>query len=185
MEAIIALRLINYKSDWAILGVVTDITHLKRIELALQKAINEQALLLDSARKMTAALELESLLEAIIDQLRHFVKFNDAVVLLREGDGFVIRASHTSEGRKSLLGLHLTLDALPVVEEMIINMEPIIVDDASTSMELIQEIESAVGQSLEEYVPAGASLMGFPLTIKEQVIGLIVLSYIPARIFFA
>jgi two-component system nitrate/nitrite sensor histidine kinase NarX len=177
VEAIIALRLINYKSDWAILGVVTDVTHLKRTELALQKAIDEQALLVDSARRMTAALELESLLKVIIDQLRHFVKFNDAVVWLREGDGFVIRASHTSEGRKSLLGLHPALDALPFVEEMIITMEPIIVDDASTSMELIQEIESAVGQSLEEYVPAGTSLMGFPLTIKDRVIGLIVLSY--------
>jgi len=122
-------------------------------------------------------LELESLLKVIIDQLRHFVKFNDAVIWLLEGDGFVIRASHTSEGRKSLLGLHLTLDALPIVEQMIITMEPIIIDDASTSMELIQEIESAVGQSVEEYVPAGTSLIGFPLTIKDRVIGLVVLSH--------
>ena len=51
----------------------------------------------------------------------------------------------------------MQLDALPVlVEEMMITTrEPIIVDDMSNSIELIQEIESAVGQSLKEYVPAG------------------------------
>ena len=65
VEVIIALRLINYQSERAILGVVTDVTRLKRTEVALQKSIDEQVLLLDSSRKMTAALELESLFEVI------------------------------------------------------------------------------------------------------------------------
>ena len=115
---------------------------------------------------MTAALELESLFEVIFDQLRHIIKYNDAVVWMLEGDGFVIRASRTSEGRESLLGLYYKLDALPVlVEEMMITKEPIIVYDMSNSIELIQEIESAVGQSLKEYVPAGTSLMCLALSI--------------------
>jgi PAS domain S-box-containing protein len=38
VEAIIAIRLINYESDWAILGVVTDIAHLKRTEASLRES---------------------------------------------------------------------------------------------------------------------------------------------------
>jgi PAS domain S-box-containing protein len=178
VEVIIALRLINYQSERAILGIVTDVTRLKRMEVALQKSIDEQELLLDSTRKMTTALELESLFEVIFDQLRHFIKYNDAVVWMREGDGFVIRASRTSEGRESLLGLYYKLDALPfLVEEMMITKEPIIIDDMSNSIELIQEIESAVGRSLKEYVPAGTSLICLALFAKDRVFGLIVLTY--------
>ena len=81
VEAIIALRLIDYESEKAILGVVTDITQLKQTEIALQRSIEEQLLLLDSSRKMTAALELDTLLNVILDYLGRVVKFTGAVVL--------------------------------------------------------------------------------------------------------
>jgi PAS domain S-box-containing protein len=177
VEAIIALRLINYDRDWAILGVVTDVSRLKRTEASLRRALDEQVLLLDSSRKMTTALQLDTLLNVILDYLGRLVKFTGAVVYIREEDDMVVRASQFAEGLDSLIGLRFALDALPLLDEMMTIREPIIVNDTSNSIELIQEIEFAVGRSLQEYMPVGTTLIGVPLIAKDQLIGIVVLSY--------
>jgi signal transduction histidine kinase len=73
--------------------------------------------------------------------------------------------------------LRFALDAIPIVEEMITFREPIVVNDTSDSIEFIQVMESAVGRSLQEYLPAGTSLIAVPLIAKDKVIGIVVLSY--------
>jgi PAS domain S-box-containing protein len=173
MEAIIAFRLIIYESERAILGVVTDVTRLKRTELALQKAINEQSLLLDSASKMTASLDFQLLLEVILEQVGHVVAFSGAVVWINEEDVMEVRASRTAEGTNSLVGYRFAVDVLPFVGEMLSVKEPIVIDDISDAMVLIKELESAVGLSLHEYALPGTSLLALPLIAKYQVIGVL------------
>ena len=167
---------LTHSAQEVFLAVIEDVSEKILIEKALNRTNKDLVNLLDSSRKMTAAMELEPLLEVLIEQLGRVVEFSGAVIWIREGDEMVIKASHFAEGFKSLLGLRFASDVL-LLSEMMITREPIIVSDTSNSKELIQEIESVIKHSIQEYVPAGTSLIGLPLFAKDQVIGIIVLSY--------
>jgi PAS domain S-box-containing protein len=155
------------------LAVLEDVSEKILTEKALNEANKNLISLLEISRTMTAASDLESLLDLILEQLDDLIEYSGAVVWINEEDVLEVRASRTAEGTNTLVGLRLAVDVLPIVGEMLIVKEPIVIDDISDAMALINELESAVGLSLQEYALPGTSLIAFSINAKDQNTGAI------------
>jgi PAS domain S-box-containing protein len=173
----LSVSVIDRAGQDILLTVVEDVTDEVQAEAALQKANSDLTTLLDSAKAITAALDVEPLLEIILEHLSRVVDYNGASIWIREGDSLVLRASRASEGADSLVGSRVTLAASPTVREIIDTAEAFIADDISKPRDLVQDDKDVFEPLFEYHYLAGSSWLGVPLVVKDQMIGVISLVY--------
>lgn len=119
--------------------------------------------LLDTAKALSATLRLDKLLERALDELQRVVPYDTASISMLRGERCWAVASRGLE-RTTLKGFVLT--ERPLVHRAVRERGPVIVPDVHDEPDW---------SPIEEFGPV-RSWLGVPLTVKDQVIGVLMMS---------
>ncbi len=126
---------------------------------------------------MALTLELEPLLELILDRLKEIVDYDDATISRMVGEEtatLVHRGEVPSE--VMLKQTYSVLDA-PFVLDLVMNRETVIIPDVRDDSPLAQDFRRATGERSKTLYKDVRSWMAVPLTVKDQVVGLLTLKH--------
>jgi PAS domain S-box-containing protein len=173
LDSIIATRLISFEGEFAILGIVTDVTQRKEAERELQRLLEEEQQhrkLAEAVARvglsLTAQLELVDLLDLISKASTEVFGVSSAFVWMLEGDELVGFAGH-GMGRREFLGRRLPMADPDSLAPMVVReARPIFVNRALFS--------KPVNQALIQLFGAQA-ILGVPLVRAGRVEGVLIL----------
>jgi GAF domain-containing protein len=147
-----------------------------------RRRAREQASLLDVSRAITSTLDLRELLEAILDQLRKFVDYAGAAVILRE-EGEMMRQAAVLRPRGPAPTPEDTADSFPVSAWRGLGLpideeEFVLIDDVHGASPSAVLYRSMHGGNLEgtrvEYV---RSFLGLSLVVRGNILGVLTLAH--------
>jgi len=119
--------------------------------------------LLDTAKALSATLRLDKLLERALDELQRVVPYDTASInMVRAGRCWTV----ASRGLEHATSRGFALEERPLVQRVVLERGPVIVPDVRAEPDW---------SSLEEFVSV-RSWLGVPLTAKEEVIGVLMMS---------
>jgi two-component system nitrate/nitrite sensor histidine kinase NarX len=150
-----------------------DISDRKRAEEELQRAYDELATILALSNGIASTLELEPLLELILDQLAHLVDYGSVAVLTLAGDFLACQAYRGAYPAADIFAHNVPLKQvthIPLFHELIVAKQPFYIPNLDSEPGLVEAIEAVLGFPFLE--PA---IMGVPLSVEEQVIGMLLL----------
>lgn len=172
----------TYKGKPHVLAVVRDITDrveaYRLLEQRVAERTQELSTLLDISRTVASTLELRPLLTLILEQLRLIAHYDRASIFMLEGDALAVLAflptslPRTPNG----LGVRYSLDDIAPIWSIISSGNSLILPDLWADGPL----EAAFQQVAEKYHAGSRDFtrcwLGAPLTLKDHVIGMLVLS---------
>jgi PAS domain S-box-containing protein len=171
-----------YKGQTHVLGVVRDITERVRARELLEQRVEERtrelATLLDVSGNMASMLELAPLLNEILDQLKLVADYTGAAISIFEGDK--LRFLQFRGPAYDLRREHeLTIPAEPEgpVWSNLLRAEPVLIADIQSDTLEAVTWRRAIGEELLSRFAHVRSWLGVPLTLKQEVIGMLSLSH--------
>jgi len=169
-----------YKSQPHILGVVRDVTEQVQAQRHLEQRVEERtrelSTLLEVSHNVASTLELKSLLGLILDQLKVVADYTGASILTVEGQELVILANRGPNPLEQVRQLRFPLERMGLFWEILCRREPVMIDNVRDATPLAQAYRHFVGKLIETVFSYTRALMGIPLTLKERVIGILVLT---------
>jgi PAS domain S-box-containing protein len=149
-----------------------------RLYEQVQARSQELQTLLNVSRNVASTLELRPLLELIIDQLKQIVDFSRCSIFELEGETMVIldsRANFTDMP----LDMRFQVGELGPIWERMSRGESVVVDDVHDESAFAQAYRHAAGARMQTYAfQAIHSALGVPLTSKDRIIGMLVLTHL-------
>lgn len=167
----------------AVEGFTIDVTERARDFVVLEERVDERTrelrTLLDVSRVIGSTLDLDDLFERVFDQAQQIVAFTGAVIVLREQDEFVRRATrHSGEGSPlEPLGQRYRLDPGRPFRDATLRGEPLVIDDVLGDTALAHAWRELAGDQLELASRQTRSWMSVPMWANEEVIGFISLTH--------
>jgi PAS domain S-box-containing protein len=157
------------------LALVADITERRRAEEALST-------LLEISRQVALTLQLEPLLYLVLDQLKTVVDYDDATIFKLEDETLNALAHRGTVPQEAILQQGFSLEQAPFGSQLIFDQQTVIIPDVYGDTPLAQDFQRVTGARLETLYGQVRSWMGVPLSIKDQVMGLLTLKHSePAR----
>ena len=161
LDSLIATRLISYKGEPAILGIITDVTERKTAERQLERLLQDEhkhRRLAEAVARvglsLTADLELQQVLDLISRESTEVFGVSSAFVWLVDGEELVGFAGH-GVGREGFLGRRLHLaDTTSMAPMVIREARPSYINNARSSPIVNQELLGLFGAQ---------SILGVPL----------------------
>jgi signal transduction histidine kinase len=149
-----------------------------RLYEQVQARSQELAALLSVSRNVASTLELRPLLTLIIEQLKEIVDFSRCSIFELEGETMVILDSRASFTEMPL-DMRFEVGELGPIWERMSRGESVVVDDVHDESVLAQAYRHAAGPRMQTYAfQAIHSALGVPLTSKDRIIGMLVLTHI-------
>jgi PAS domain S-box-containing protein len=166
---------------YRVAGIAEDVTERETLYQNLEQRVRERthelSTLLDISRHVALTLDLDLLLDLILDHLQAVVDYDDATILRLDGDKLIPLAHRGDHPQEMMLGQDFSLERVPFGHQMILSREPIIIPDVRASTRLAQDFRQVIGQRRYTIYEKVSSWMGVPLTLKDQVLGLLTLKY--------
>jgi PAS domain S-box-containing protein len=157
------------------LALVADITERRRAEEALST-------LLEISRQVALTLQLEPLLYLVLDQLKTVVDYDDATIFKLEDETLNALAHRGTVPQEAITQQGFSLEQAPFGRQLIFDQQTVIIPDVHGDTPLAQDFQRVAGARLETLYGQVRSWMGVPLSIKDQVMGLLTLKHSgPAR----
>ena len=143
----------------------------------LDNRVKELDTLLSVSQEITSTLELELLLSLILDELKKVVDY-DVGTIRRLVNGNMELLAHrwlfSHAGRPSP---RLPVADIPIIQDMLQSRQAILVMDHQFNPGIIGEEELFSSNLTGEVLQASRSLMCVPLSLKDEVIGMLVLGH--------
>ncbi len=162
------------------LGVARDITeHVEAQHLLAQRVeerTRELAALLEISQTMAAAQHLQPLLGLVLEQLKSVVPYTGATISTVEAEELVIQDYRSPFPEAVQRHLRTPLTTLGPLWERIPDREPLLVQDVREQTPLAQAFQEALGALGESAFASIRAALLIPLTRKEQVSGLLLLT---------
>jgi len=162
------------------MAVIRDITEQVQAQQLLEQRVEartrELSTLLEISHNVASTLQLKPLLGLILDQLKTVVDYSGASILTVEDEEVVIVENRRPYLPEQLLRVRFPLKQLGVVWEMLSHQESVIIDDVRGDSSLAQVFREAVGELMDSVFINTHAFMGIPLTLKERVIGMLVVT---------
>jgi PAS domain S-box-containing protein len=173
-------------------AVLQDVSRRKTAEEALRKSHEELELrvrertreldtLLDMSRQVASTLEVQTLLNLVLSQLKIMVDYTGAAIFVPDGGEMTIVACQGSLPPRQRVGQRTSLEEPPGFQPVLQRRQPVIIEDLCAP----PDRESGAGT-----VPAESgdpqtsrSWMGVPMLVKDKVIGLLQLNHCRAGYF--
>lgn len=162
------------QEDKFFLSIVRDITERKQVEQFLQRRNKELTALNTVAQALSTTLQLDKLLEHVLDGLQQVIPYDVASISLLHttaipSNGTRSNGSPTawpvaSRGLKHSLSQGLTLEKLPLVQQIVDQRGPVIVPNGDRESESPLQTEEPV-----------CSWLGVPLISKDRAIGVMLI----------
>ncbi|HLV97481.1 MAG TPA: PAS domain S-box protein [Ktedonobacterales bacterium] len=179
---------ITYRGQPHALIVGRDITEqvqaTQLLEQRVQERTRELSALLEVSHNVASTLHLEPLLGLILEQLQGVVDCTSASVLTVEGDESVVVATRGPDAEQRRNAPRLRVNQGTIWEHLL-RGEAVIIDDVRGDTPLAQDYRHVVGDLLETAFRHTHAWMGVPMTLKDQVSGLLSLSSSEVGVFTA
>ena len=177
----------TYRGKPHFLGVIRDITEQMQAQQLLEQRVEERtrelSSLLEISHTVASTLQLKPLLGLILDQLKTVVDYTGSSILTVEGEELVFLDSRGPTPEEQLVQLRFPLKNLRLIWKTITSRESIIIQDVREDTPLARAFRVAMGNLGETTFHYVRACMFVPLTLREQVIGMLVLSSSEAQAF--
>jgi len=148
----------------------------EQLEQRVAERTRELASLLDISHTVASTLHLKPLLGLILDQLKRVIDYTGSSILIVEGEDLVFLDHRGPLPQEQQVRLHFPLEELGPIWQSIATGESILIDDVREETTLAQALRAAMGELLETTFQYVHAWMAVPLLLREQVIGMLVLT---------
>ena len=154
----------------------TEQQHRQMLEQRVEARTRELSTLLEVSQNVASTLDLGSLLDLILEQLKLVVDYSGAAILELEGQDLIVRAYYGPISQEKALGIRMPAEHAHH-REVIHSQKPVIIADTRGDDLLAQAFRELSAQLLEPYYGYVYSCMVAPLVAKGQVIGMLILHH--------
>jgi signal transduction histidine kinase len=148
----------------------------EHLEQRVEERTRELSSLLKISHTVASTLQLKPLLGLILDQLKTVVDYSGSSILAVEGEELVFLDDRGHASDSQLLPLRFPLKHLGLLWQTITSRESTIIRDVRDESSLAQAFRLAVGDLKETSFHSVRACMIVPLLLREQVIGMLVLT---------
>jgi PAS domain S-box-containing protein len=170
----------TYQGKPHLLAATHDITERVQAQQLLEQRVEERtrelASLLEISHTVASTLQLKPLLGLILDQLKTVVDYTGAAILTVENEDLIILDNRSPIQEVLLMQLSFPLKDLGPIWETMISRESIIMPDVRDDTIMAQAFRAALGELGETTFSYVRACMIVPLSLKEQVVGMLVLT---------
>ena len=170
----------TYRGKPHVLGVSRDVTEQVQAQQLLEQRVDERtrelASLLEISHTVASTLQLKPLLGLILDQLKIVVDYTGSSILTTEGEDLVFLDSRSPTPEEQLMQIHFPVNNLGMIWETIRSRESIIMQDVRDETPLSRAFRAAIGELGETNFNYVRACMMVPLTLRDQVIGMLTLT---------
>ncbi|HXX79117.1 MAG TPA: PAS domain S-box protein [Ktedonobacteraceae bacterium] len=170
----------TYQGKPHILAATHDITERVQARQLLEQRVEERtrelSSLLEISHTVASTLHLDPLLGLILDQLKLVVDYTGASILTVEGNDLVILDRRSPIPEEHLTQLRFPLKSLRSIWKIITARESIIIQDVREDSPLAHDFRIAIGELREDTLHFVRASMLVPLMLREQAIGMLVLT---------
>jgi signal transduction histidine kinase len=148
----------------------------EQLEQRVQERTRELSSLLDISHTVASTLQLKPLVGLILEQLKLIIDYTSASIFTVEGEDLVFLDHRNPVPHEHLTPRRFPVKNLGVLWETLSSRESIIVSDLFEKTPLAQAVRVAMGELRETTLQDVQAWMAVPLILKEQVIGMLVLT---------
>jgi signal transduction histidine kinase len=165
----------------ALEGFVTDITERvtaqRNLEQRVEERTRELSTLLEVSHNINSTLDLGSLLDLVLDQLRTVVDYTGASVLNLSDDVLSVQAYRGPMPLDQALLLRFSLEKAGVNRQVIQQRMPIVITDIRDDTPLAVMFRQTAADQLESAFGYVRSWLGVPLMVKGRMLGMLTLDH--------
>jgi PAS domain S-box-containing protein len=171
-----------YRGEPHVLGVVRDITervHARELmEQRVEERTRELSTLLDVSSNMASMLEVGPLLNEILDQLKLVADYTNAAISIVEGDELCyLHFRGPAYGASALHEPSIQVEPDEPIWRSLLRGEPVLIADIRSDTPEAAAWRKGAGDGSLAGLEHVRSWLGVPLTLKQQVIGMLSLSH--------
>lgn len=155
----------------------------EELEQRMRKRTHELSLLLAVSHSVASALEWESLLGTILEQLKTVVDYDGAILYSIRGNQLSILAHRRPQPLSFIQRLAEIFERDLIYEQMRQQREPLIIDDLHYPPQFVQAYLQKLGEPADAGYIQFRSWMGVPLMAGERVIGMLSLSHYRPNVY--
>ena len=155
----------------------------EQLEQRVVERTRELSSLLEISHTVASTLQLKPLLGLILDQLKLVVNYTGASILTVDGNDLVFLDSRNPVPQGQLAQLRFPITDLGLVWQILHSGEAVIVPDIFEETPLAQAVRAAMGDLRETIFHYVHAWMAVPLILRDQAIGMLVLSSDQERAF--
>ena len=148
----------------------------EQLEQRVAERTRELSSLLDISHTVASTLQLKPLLGLILDQLKLVIDYTGSSILIIEGEDLVFLDHRGPVPQEQLVRLRFPLDEMGSIWQTIATGESILIEDVHEQAGLAQALRAAMGKRLSTTFQYVCSWMAVPLILRDQVIGMLVLT---------
>ena len=148
----------------------------EQLEQRVQERTRELSSLLEISHTVASTLQLKPLLGLILDQLKLVIDYTGSSILTVEGEDLVFLDNRNPVPQEQLMQLRFPVKNLGLIWETLSSRESIIVPDLLEETPLAQAVRVAMGELRETTFQDVHAWMAVPLILRDQVIGMLVLT---------
>jgi signal transduction histidine kinase len=148
----------------------------EQLEKRVAERTRELSSLLEISHTVASTLQLKPLLGLILDQLKLVIDYTGSSILTVEGEDLVFLDNRNPVQQEPLMQLRFPIKNLGLIWENMRSHESIIVHDILEETPLAQAVRVAMGDLRETTFKYVRAWMAVPLILRDQVIGMLVLT---------
>ena len=163
------------------LAVAVDVTERvearQNLEHRVEERTQEIQTLLQVSKDINSTLELETLLEMVLDQLKTVVDYTGASIITLEKSDLIVRAYRNPIPGKNAQQVRFPLDEALVNREVILQQAPLVIEDIQGDTRLAQMFRQTAGNQRSSIFGYVRSWLGVPLMVKGGILGMLTLDH--------
>jgi signal transduction histidine kinase len=171
---------LTYRGKPHALSVSRDVTEQVQAQQLLEQRVEERtrelASLLEISHTVASTLHLKQLLGLILDQLKTVVDYTSAAILTVEGDDLVLLDSRSPTPEEQLRQIRFLPQRMGPIWETIASRQSILLPDMRDESPLAQTLRVGMGGLMDTTFSYVRASLFVPLTLKDSVIGMLVLT---------
>ncbi len=148
----------------------------EQLEQRVEERTRELSSLLEISHTVASTLHLKPLLGLILDQLKLVIDYTGSSILTVAGEDLVFLDNRNPVPQEPLMQLRFPVKNLGLIWETLSSRESIIVPDLLEETPLAQAVRVAMGDLRETTFQYVHAWMAVPLILRDQVIGILVLT---------
>jgi signal transduction histidine kinase len=148
----------------------------EQLERRVEERTRELSSLLEISHTMASTLQLKPLLGLILDQHKLVIDYTGSSILTVEGDALVFLDHRGPVPQEQQVQLRFSLAEMGLIWQTIASGESVLLEDVHDELPLAQALRATMGDHLGTTFQYVRSWMAVPLLLREQVIGMLVLT---------
>jgi signal transduction histidine kinase/ligand-binding sensor domain-containing protein len=143
----------------------------------LDERVKELDTLLSVSQEVTSTLDLEALLSIFLDELKKVVDYDVAIIHRLVQGNMELQSHRWFFPQMGQPPQRLLVADIPIILEMIQSQQAVIVDDHQFATRIVGDEEQFNTNLTSDVLQASRTLMGVPLVVKGDVIGMLILGH--------